>query len=581
MKKTRFKFVVANVIMILFLVVTVGNNTAYGAENIPKVEKIVYEYKDIYPGDTQTIDILSKSTTNVQYRVWISNKRTGRWQDITNGFTSSMGENQIFRVTTPALSEGDYTVSVWVKRAGTKPLNARGYDAYFTSTMKCLKSNGQAPNIKLTGVKNNYSKGEVIEVKKQEDKEYLYKFSVYDLLNKKTIVSYAKDYKDSVSWKISNDGIYLFKVNLKSIEKVEIPKKEDKEDENKEIEDKESEEKIKEEKTSEEKSLEENIKEDETNTENVNEEKTSKEKTSEENIKEDEKNEDSIKEDETSADNMNEEKTSQDSLKEHEESEKKLEQGKETEDKKKDIEEKEEVEYKEIVTEEEITKLIIVGNPDRGHKKPEPPKGPTAPKIDSLVVGKASETSIIYIKAQPKSNSRNVGYIYGSLYGIKVLKGAGVYYYVEVTDYNTLKKVRGYIPTWNVKIVKPNKTYSVLVDLSDQHIYVFKDGKLIRNIICSTGQDWTPTPTGTYLIGDRGPAFLTGYNNSVICYNWVRFNNNFLFHSVLCTRNGQVIQSEAAKLGHKASHGCIRMPKNDIKWFYSNVPRGSVVVIQE
>lgn len=560
LKKTRFKFVIANVIMILFLVVTAGNGIAYAAGNIPKVEKVVYEYKNVYEGDTQTIDILSKSATNVQYRVWISNKRTGKWQDITNGFTSSMGENQIFRVITPALSEGDYTVSVWVKRAGAKPLNARGYDTYFVSTMKCLKSNGQAPNIKLTGMKNNYSKSEPIEIKKQEDKQYLYKFSVYDLVKNKTIVSYGKDYKDNVSWKTSNDGIYLFKVNLKSIEKVEIPKKEDKEDEKKEIEDKESNDKI-------------------------NEEKTSVPKSSEETIKEEEKSQDSIKEDsekvdETSTENINEEETSQDSVKEDEESEKNLE--KEIQDNEKDIEEKEEeVEYKEIVTEEEITKLIIVGNPDRGHKKPEPPKGPIAPKVDSLVVGKASEITKIYIKAEPKSNSRNVGYIYGSLYGIKVLKGAGVYYYVEVTDYNTLKKVRGYIPTWNVKIVKPNKTYSVLVDLSDQHVYVFKNGKLIRNIICSTGQDWTPTPTGTYLIGDRGPSFLTGYNNSVICYNWVRFNNDFLFHSVLCTRNGQVIQSEAAKLGHKASHGCIRMPINDIKWFYSNVPRGAVVVIQE
>ncbi|MCY6354796.1 L,D-transpeptidase [Clostridium sp. ZS2-4] len=534
MRKTRFQFVVANVIMILFLVVTVGNGTAYAAENMPKVEKIVYEYKDIYQGDTQTIDILSKSVTNVQYRVWISNKRTGNWQDITNGFTNAMGENQIFRVTTPALSEGDYDVSVWIKRAGAKPLNPRGYDTYVTSTMKCLKSNGQASNIKLTGVKNNYPKGEAIEIKKQENKEYLYKFSVYDLIKNKTIVSYAKDYKDSVSWKTSNAGIYLFKVNLKSIEKVEVPKKED----------------------------------------------------------------------ETSADNINKEKTSQDASKEEEKSEKKLEEDNKIEDKKKEAQEKEvqekyveekyveekkevieekqeKVEYKEIVTEEEITKLIIVGNPDRGHKKLQPPKGPVAPKIDSLVVGKASETSRIYIKAEPKSNSRNVGYIYGSLYGIKVLKKAGSYYYVEVTAYSSSKKVRGYIPTSNVKIVKPNKAYSVLVDLSDQHVYVFKNGKLIRNIICSTGQDWTPTPTGTYLIGDRGPAFLTGYNDSVICYNWVRFNNNYLFHSVLCTRNGHVIQSEAAKLGHKASHGCIRVPINDIKWFYSNVPRGSVVVIQQ
>lgn len=597
MKNTRFKFFVTNVIMILFLVVTVGNVTAYGAENIPKVEKIVYEHNTVYEGDTQTIQILSKYTSKVQYKVWICNRKTGIWQDITNGYTSSMSENQIFSITTPKLSEGNYTISVWIKRAGATPLNKRGFDSFLASTMNCLKSNGQPSKIKLTGFKNNYSKGEAIEIKKQEDKQYLYKFSVYDVLKNKTIVSYAKDYKDSLSWKTSSDGIYLFKVNLKSIEKVEVPKNEDKENEEKEIENKEIEENINQEKTNEEKPSEENvkeeekskdsIKEDEAKTEKVNEEKTNNEKSLEESIKEEEKNEDSIKEDQINTEDINEEKTSQDSVKEDEESEEKLEQEKETEDKEKDVdekdekEEKEEVEYKEIVTEQEITKLIIVGNPERRPKEPsKPSNGKVAPKSSALTVGNANENTIIYVKSQPKSNSKNVGYIYGSLHGIKILKQVGSYYYIEAIDYGTCNRIKGYVRTNQVKTVKPNQSYSVLVELSEQRVYVFKDDKLIRTIICSTGNNWTPTPIGAYLIGDKGPSFLTGTNNSVICYNWVRFNHNYLFHSVLCTRNGQVIQSEAAKLGSKASHGCIRMPINDIKWFYNTIPRGTLVVIK-
>ncbi len=574
-KKTILKSVVANVIMILFLVVTIGNGTAYAAENIPKVEKIVYEHNKLYEGDTQTIQILSKSTSKVQYKVWICNRKTGIWQDITKGYTSSMTENQIFSITTPELSEGNYTVSVWVKRAGATPLDKRGFDSFSVSTMNCLKSDGQASNIKLTGIKNNYSKGEAIEIKKQDDKQYLYKFSVYDVLKNKTIVSYAKDYKDSLSWKTSSDGVYLFKVNLKSIEKVEVPKNEDKENEEKEIEDKKSEEEINQEKINEEKTSEENVKEDETNTENINEEKTNEEKSSEENTKEEEKSEDSIKQDETNTEDINEEKTSQDSVKEDEESQKNLEEENKTEDK------EEEVEYKEIVTEQEITKLIIVGNPERRPKDPSKPStGKVAPKSSALTVGNASETSIIYIKSQPKSNSKNVGYIYGSTHGVKILKKVGSYYYIEAIDYKTCNRIKGYVRTNQVKTVKPNQSYSVLVELSEQRVYVFKNDKLIRTIVCSTGNDWTPTPIGAYLIGDRGPSFLTGTNNSVICYNWVRFNNDFLFHSVLCTRNGQVIQSEAAKLGSKASHGCVRMPINDIKWFYNTVPKGTLVVIK-
>lgn len=86
---------------------------------------------------------------------------------------------------------------------------------------------------------------------------------------------------------------------------------------------------------------------------------------------------------------------------------------------------------------------------------------------------------------------------------------------------------------------------------------------------------------GTYLIGDRGSQFYTGYKNSVVCYNWVRFNNDFLFHSTLHTRSGQEIVSEAKKLGTKASHGCIRLAVPDIKWIYNTIPRGTLVVVQQ
>ncbi|MCY6370276.1 L,D-transpeptidase [Clostridium ganghwense] len=452
MKRTSVRFAAITMVMSFFFTIACRTSIAYGAQSIPEVEKIVYEYKNVCEGDTQTIDILSRSSSKAQYRVWICNKKTGEWQDITKGFTSPVSENQILRVTTPKLTEGEYDVSIWVKRAGVAPLNKKGFDKYFLSKMKCLKSNEQEPTIKLDCIKDNYSKNEAIEVKNESSKElYKYNVYIYDILHSKTVKSYSTQYKDSFSWKSSSDGIYLFKIKLNSGEKIE-----------------------------------------------------------------------------------------------------------------------------------EIYKLVIVGKPKRPTKKVQvTSKGPKAPKLDSLVVGNTSETNIIYVKQQPKSNSRTVGYIYGSLQGIKILKTVGNYYYVETTDYRTLNKITGYIPTWNVKTVKPNKSYSVLVDISDQHIYVFKDGKLIRNIVCSTGNDWTPTPQGTYLIGSRGPSFLTGTNKSIICYNWVRFNNNFLFHSVLCTKNGQPISSAVAKLGHKASHGCIRMPLEESKWFYNNVPRGSLLVIQQ
>jgi lipoprotein-anchoring transpeptidase ErfK/SrfK len=234
---------------------------------------------------------------------------------------------------------------------------------------------------------------------------------------------------------------------------------------------------------------------------------------------------------------------------------------------------KEEIQYKEVEKEIKINKLIMVGDPFKY-------VGPSATSINSLVVGNVGEGERIYIKAQPNSNSKNIGYIYGSLQGVKILKQVGKFYYIEATEYDSLKVVKGYVYTWQLKTVKPTGAYSIIVDLSDQRVYVFKDKQLLKTIICSTGEDETPTPIGTYLVGYRGSHFYTGYKNSVICYNWVRFNNNFLFHSVLFNTKGEIYQWEADRLGTKASHGCIRLPLEDSKWIYDNILRGSLGIVQ-
>lgn len=527
---------VARLIVITLLISIVGGfSSAYAAETLPKVEMAIEEYAKVREGDTQTFNIFSKYSGKVQYRVWICNRKGDYWQDITNGYTKPVDGKQVFTVTTPKLEEGEYGIAFWVKRAGAAPKNERGYDTVLGYKMFCLKNEGEKPNVKISNIKHNYSVGETMHIEKEAGKQYLYSYSVRDLISKKDIVPF-KAYTDSVSWKANKEGVYLLKVNLKSIEKVEIPKPEE---------------------------------------ENV---EDGKEPKSEEN-EEDTKLEDKII--------TETEKTGQVPKTQDEEAilekdiveENILEKNIEEED----IIKEEEVQYKEVERITQITRLVIVGDPFKP-KAPitsTVPKGPTAETIKSLVVGNTSETGRIYIKAQPKSSSRNVGYIYGSLTGVKIIKTVGNFYCIEATDYASCKRVKGYVYKSQLKTIKPSGSFFVKVDLSEQRVYVFKNGKLARNIICSTGQDWTPTPTGTYLIGGRGSRFYTGYRNSVVCYNWVRFNYNFLFHSTLHTRSGYEIASEAKKLGSKASHGCIRMPLKDIKWFYNAVPKGTLLVIQQ
>jgi lipoprotein-anchoring transpeptidase ErfK/SrfK len=53
----------------------------------------------------------------------------------------------------------------------------------------------------------------------------------------------------------------------------------------------------------------------------------------------------------------------------------------------------------------------------------------------------------------------------------------------------------------------------------------------------------------------------------------------YLFHSVIVDRQGNIIRSEALKLGHPASHGCIRLSLSDAKWVYEHIKAGTKVVI--
>jgi len=62
---------------------------------------------------------------------------------------------------------------------------------------------------------------------------------------------------------------------------------------------------------------------------------------------------------------------------------------------------------------------------------------------------------------------------------------------------------------------------------------------------------------------------------------WFRINGPYLFHSVLYNKadSGTLIGGSLAKLGSRASHGCVRLKVEDAKWIYSNCGAGTNVVI--
>lgn len=127
--------------------------------------------------------------------------------------------------------------------------------------------------------------------------------------------------------------------------------------------------------------------------------------------------------------------------------------------------------------------------------------------------------------------------------------------------------------------------YKLIVDISDQKVYVgewkgssYEGPK--KTFTVATGRKETPTPLGTYQAGGKASGewyYFKQYN----CYaKWAyQIVGGILFHSNTVSSTSQ--KPSNGNLGHRASHGCIRMKVEDVKWIYDNCPEGTTVVIQD
>lgn len=115
----------------------------------------------------------------------------------------------------------------------------------------------------------------------------------------------------------------------------------------------------------------------------------------------------------------------------------------------------------------------------------------------------------------------------------------------------------------------------------DKHSVIIREGNMIlKEMPCSGGTKAEPTVLGVFYLENRGEWFYSERFKEGALY-WVRFHEQYLFHSVPIDENFKVIEEEAALIGKPASHGCIRLKEEDAKWFYYNVPDDTMVVIHD
>lgn len=119
----------------------------------------------------------------------------------------------------------------------------------------------------------------------------------------------------------------------------------------------------------------------------------------------------------------------------------------------------------------------------------------------------------------------------------------------------------------------------IFVDIMRQKLHVFDklNGYYFLNqtFVCSTGKITTPTKRGLYTIYEKGPVF---YNNEKYykCYNWLKYSNQYLIHSVPFSLDGYVLNNT---MQQKISNGCVRLLYEDSKWLYENIEVGALIWI--
>ena len=128
--------------------------------------------------------------------------------------------------------------------------------------------------------------------------------------------------------------------------------------------------------------------------------------------------------------------------------------------------------------------------------------------------------------------------------------------------------------------------YYIKVSLDEQRVYVYRwvDGdynQLIKTMICSSGLGGS-TPRGIFV----SPGHRDSRWHYFVEFNcWAQYafviTGNILFHSVIYSDKSEssLRYSTLSNLGHKASHGCVRLRVEDARWIYEHCGAGQVIEV--
>ncbi|MCQ2454333.1 MAG: L,D-transpeptidase, partial [Clostridia bacterium] len=221
--------------------------------------------------------------------------------------------------------------------------------------------------------------------------------------------------------------------------------------------------------------------------------------------------------------------------------------------------------------------------------------------VAPITVVDVGQKEQVVLFAEPDTASQKLGVITGASQAVHVL-GESQNGWTKVECYSSAfhdsavktwnKFMTGYIQSSKLKRVTPNQNYGIVIDKLTQRLYLFHDGALMTELEVSTGlynekQPYNETRSGEFLIISKTGDFRS---DNLICGMALRFNSGDLLHEVPHVLNADGTKNYKtceAKLGTRASHGCIRVQrlKNpdgiNMTWIWNNIKVGTKLVIWE
>ena len=116
------------------------------------------------------------------------------------------------------------------------------------------------------------------------------------------------------------------------------------------------------------------------------------------------------------------------------------------------------------------------------------------------------------------------------------------------------------------------RTRELTISLATQYFSYLEDGSLVRSGPISSGEPSSPTPTGRFRVQSKQKDKVSSkYENELGEPAWMPYSIQFY---------GDYFIHEGWLPGHAASHGCVRMDREDAAFLFERMKIGDPVIIE-